>query len=468
MEKNDLRREQILNGNILKTIFVMALPLMFGNLIQTLYSLADTYWVSNLINADAFGAISFVWPIQFIFMSFGLGFNQAATSLMGQAVGKNNYKLARNLLDQFAIISVSLGLIFLIVGYAVSPAILRAMGADGYIYTEGLKYLRIMFFDSFLFYLFIVYKSKSEAQGNTFAPTFATTISVILNIVLDPIFILYVDKSTAGAGYATVISRLIIMPIVIKGLFGRKDKLYIDIKEIKVDLKLMWKLTKVAMPSAMGQAISSFGFTIMNSFILSYGTATLVAFQLGNRITNIFMMPANGLSGALAAFIGQNIGASKHDRAKKSAWMVIAASCCMMIAGGIITAVFKEDLVRVFIKDSPEIIKLSLDYMKILVFIFPTMAVFFSCMGVFTGSGHTMYNFIITSSRLWCIRLPMIVLVKKYTELGSSGIWYSMLISNIIIGIIALVIVYKGKWLRSTLDNRTDDGNDMDIQEKYI
>lgn len=456
MEKNEIRRKEILNGNIFSTIFVMALPLMFGNLVQTLYGLADTYWVSNLISSEAFGAISFVWPIQFIFMSFGIGFNIAATSLMGQAIGKSDYKLARALLDQFAIIAMSLGFVFLIIGYNAAPFVLKAMGAEDYIYTEGLKYLRIMFFDSLLFYIFIIYKSKEEAQGNTLTPTIITTISVAVNIILDPIFIMYVDSSVAGVGYATIVSRLLIMPFFLKRLFGKKDRLYIDLKELKIDKSLMWKLTKIAMPSAVGQALSSFGFTIMNSFILSYGTNTLVAFQLGNRITNIFMMPAMGISGALASFIGQNIGAKQFNRAKRAVWIVIAFSGGMMCLGSLITFVFKYSLIGVFIKDSIEITKLSADYMNILAFIFPTMAIFFACTGAFSGSGHTMYNFVITSARLWILRLPMIIIAKNYTDLGSTGIWYSMLLSNVIICIVGLIIVAQGKWVKSTLENNKE------------
>jgi len=453
MEKNEIRRKEILNGNIFKTIFIMALPLMFGNLVQTLYGLADTYWVSNLISSEAFGAISFVWPIQFIFMSFGIGFNIAATSLMGQAIGKDDYKLARALLDQFAIIAMSLGFIFLIIGYNAAPFVLKAMGAKDYIYTEGLKYLRIMFFDSLLFYIFIIYKSKEEAQGNTLTPTIITTISVIINIILDPIFIMFVDNSVAGVGYATILSRLLIMPFFLKRLFGKKDRLFIDLKELKINTDLMWKLTKIAMPSAVGQALSSFGFTIMNSFILSYGTNTLVAFQLGNRITNIFMMPAMGISGALASFIGQNIGAKQFNRAKRSVWIVIAFSGGMMCIGSIITYIFKYPLIGVFIKDSIEITQLSGDYMNVLAFIFPTMAIFFACTGAFSGSGHTMYNFVITSARLWILRLPMIIIAKNYTNLGSTGIWYSMLLSNVIICIVGLIIVAQGKWVKSTLES---------------
>jgi len=373
--------------------------------------------------------------------------------LMGQAIGKDDYKLARALLDQFAIIAMSLGFIFLIIGYNAAPFVLKAMGAKDYIYTEGLKYLRIMFFDSLLFYIFIIYKSKEEAQGNTLTPTIITTISVIINIILDPIFIMFVDNSVAGVGYATILSRLLIMPFFLKRLFGKKDRLFIDLKELKINTDLMWKLTKIAMPSAVGQALSSFGFTIMNSFILSYGTNTLVAFQLGNRITNIFMMPAMGISGALASFIGQNIGAKQFNRAKRSVWIVIAFSGGMMCIGSIITYIFKYPLIGVFIKDSIEITQLSGDYMNVLAFIFPTMAIFFACTGAFSGSGHTMYNFVITSARLWILRLPMIIIAKNYTNLGSTGIWYSMLLSNVIICIVGLIIVAQGKWVKSTLES---------------
>lgn len=453
--KLEQRKEMILHGSIFKSIAALALPLMFGNLMQTLYGLADAYWVGNGMGdmSDiAFASISYVWPITFTFIALGIGLSVASTSLISQSVGKNDYIRANRILGQFTILSVFFGILFSVLGYFLTPGIIRLMGAEGVLYEMSKDYLQIMFFEIPFLFLFQVYRSKEESQGDTFSPTVLLVMSVVLNIILDPIFIIVLDMGVKGAALATVLSRISISWYLVLQLLNKKKKIHVNIHDLKLDLPVMKNLFKIAIPSSVGQTVSALGFAIMNAFILSYGSDTIAAFGLGNRLTNLFMMPAFGVGGALSAFVGQNIGAKQFDRAKKSVFIGISFSFTFLVAGSIIIYFIKASLITFFIPNSPNVLALSLNYMNVLCFVFPLMAIFQGFLGVFSGSGHTKYVLILTLSRLWLLRIPLILLSKEFTNLGSDGIWYAMLVSNLIVSIIGYFIIRQGKWLKSTLD----------------
>lgn len=445
------KREMILNGSIFKTIIRLATPLMVGNLAQTLYNLADAYWVSNKVGFQAFAAIGYVWPVTFVFLAFSIGLSVAATSLISQSVGDDNYDNANRFAGQFFIISIVFGVILGLIGSLLTPYIIHLMGARGQLYEYSVQYLQIVFWEMPLLFLYHVYKSMRDSQGDTFSPTILLFISVGLNIILDPIFIVTLGLGVRGAALATVLSRFVISGYLLKKMFDKRSHVHIDIKGLKPDFPVMRNLLRIALPATAGHTISAIGFSVMNSVIVSYGDETIAAFSLGNRITNLFMMPAFGIGGAISSFVGQNIGAKQFDRAKRSVAVAVSFSLAVLVTGSVIIFFIKEPIIGIFIKDSAEVFALSIRYMNVLCFVFPLMAVIQGYFGVFSGSGHTKYNLYLSLSRLWLLRIPMILIFGRFTDLGSDGIWYAMLISNVVVSVIGTAIIARGKWLESTI-----------------
>ncbi len=448
------KREMILNGSIVNTLINLSLPLIFGSLAQTLYNLADSYWVSNKIGYQAFAAIGYVWPIIFVFLAFSVGLSVATTSLISQSVGKEEYDKANRIAGQLFIISLFIGISFGLLGSLLTPWLISLMGAKGELYRYSVEYLQIVFLELPFLFMYHVYKSMKNSQGDTLSPTILLFISVGLNIILDPIFIVTLGLGVRGAALATVISRLSIAGYLLKKMFDKESPIHISKEYLRLDMPVLKNILKIALPSTVGQTISALGFVIMNRAIVSYGDETIAAFSLGSRITSLFMMPAFGISGALSTFIGQNIGAKQFDRAKRSVTVAVIFSFSLLSAGSVLVYFIKEPIILFFISDSKEVFELSVNYINVLCFVFPLMAIFLSFIGVFSGSGHTKYTLYLTLSRLWLLRIPMIILFGRYTNLGSNGIWYSMLISNLIVCVIGYYIIKSGKWLKATLDIR--------------
>lgn len=449
---NDEKRQVVLKGNLYKGLIVLSVPIIINNLLHTLYNLADTFWVSRISDVDKeVAAISNVWPVLMLFIAFGMGLQIAGTSLMSQYIGANEKDKASKLASQIFMFAFFIALFMTVLAYLFAPLIMQLMQLDEKpeIYKLGLSYLRIMFIGISLDFCLFVFTSMRQAYGDTVTPVLFTGSSVILNVLLDPLFIVIFKMGVPGVAYATILAKLIVMPFWLYKAFFDKNSIHLILKQMKLKWKMIKKIVKVMIPASFSGSLTALGFIVLNAFIFSYGESTMAAFGVGNRITSLIMMPAMGIGSALAFYIGQNIGNENYERAKESFYTSLKLTLLMMFVGMAIILPYPVRLfiVKVFLREN-ETIKLAVTYMMFVGLNIPLMGVFQNFNGVFVGSGKSIYTFIMSMTRLWGIRIPLILIFKYYTDFGSSGIWYAMVLSNIIVCILGFILYKFGKWER--------------------
>lgn len=446
IDKNN-KTELILKGNISTALITLSIPIIINNLIQTLYNLVDGIWVGK-ISSVHFAAASFVWPINFLFISIGMGISIAGTSILSQLIGADKKEKAKEYANQIIGISVLLAIGLTLLGIILSPLIIKAMGATGDLARYGNAYLRITFLDTIFLFLFFNINSIMNAQGNTVTPTILSAISALLNVILDPIFIFTFNWGIAGAAWATLASRAILAIVGLKILFGPNNKIRPDFKGFKFNKDILKDVFKVGFPSSIGQAGAAVGFIVLNGFIVSYGTATVAAFGMVNRITSLIMQPAMGIGAALTTIVGQNMGANQLDRAQESFHKASKITSIVGIIGCILLLVFDGPIVNFFIqsKDDPEVITKGIHYLKYISLSMPFLGLFSVFQGIFQGSGNTKYSMSMEIGRLWFVRIPMILIFKYFTNIGSTGIWISMSFSNILVCVYGYIIYKKDVW----------------------
>lgn len=441
------RRHLILNGNMYRVIITLAIPIMINNLIQTLYSLVDGVWVSK-ISSVHFAATSFVWPVNYLFVSLGIGLSIAGTSILSQLIGASKYEEANKYSIQLIAISFLSSLFFSFIGYMLSPIVIKFMGAAGELAEYSSIYLKITFLDMPFMFLFFNYNSIMNAQGNTLEPTILSGISALLNVVLDPIFIFNFNMGIAGAAIATLLSRALLAFLGFYLLIKRPGIIKVNFRHFKFDKHIIKRIVRIAVPTSVGQSGSAVGFIVLNSFIASYGTATLAAFGMVNRITDLVVQPAMGVGAALTAVVGQNLGSEQLDRIKDGFKKAIKLSLTISLVGCVVMFVWDKEIINFFIqsKDDGEVISQGITYLHYITYSMPLLGIFSILQGIFQGSGHTKYSMSMEIGRLWFIRLPMILLFKYLTDIGSTGIWFSMSFSNFIICIYGYAIYRRNKW----------------------
>ena len=436
MTKEQKKQHLILNDpNIYKGLLILSIPLMLNNLIKTLHDVVDMFFVSEIpgYSTEAINSISLTFPVFFTYISLGIGLSAAGTALISQQVGSKQMFQARKYASNLFVIALILGLLLNVGAYFFAEPVMRLMGTEGFVLENSTKYLRIRAFElPFLFILF-AFTAIRQSSGDTVTPVIYGVITVVINIILSPLLITVAGLGVSGAAYATLIAQVVIIPFIIYQLFNSKTGVTIQKEHLILDPDVAGKIIRYSIPAALGQSITAIGFIIMNTLIVTYGDPTVAAFSVGNRINSIILHPVMAIGGVLAAYLGQNIGNENPERARLAFRKAMVLSAGLMALGSFIVIWFRAPLLGIFIKDDPVALALGVEYMFYLLIGLPLMGIFQTFMGTFNGTGNTKFTFVFSITRLWILRIPIILMFKYLTDVGSSGIWYAMLISNFVI-----------------------------------
>lgn len=440
------RSKLLLNEpNLYKSFIILALPIFGANFLRAFNDMVDTYFIGQITDSVAAQAgISDAWPPLSILQSFQVGFGVAGVAVISQLLGAGRAEKARENAGLLFVISVLLGIVINAVTYFLAPYAMTLIGAEGATHVCAVDYLRIRSFEMLSFFIFGAFQAIRQAQGDTSTPVYLSIASVILNIVLTGLFVRGMGMGAFGAGLATMLGQVAVTPVCLWLLFSKKQPLHLTRNSLKFRRKEALDLCAVAMPAAGSQALSSLGFLVLQIIVVSYGDEVTAAFSIGNKIASMLLMPVIALGSVLAAYVGQNIGAGNPTRAKKACSVSRNLGLFISIAGCLLLLPLRGWLVSLLTNDS-----VTQSYAIVYVFwtllTQPLMALFQNYLGIFNGAGNTRYAMFLSSARLWIIRLPLILMFKLLTDIGASGIWYAMVISN-------FLILLLGAWLYRKVD----------------
>jgi MATE family, multidrug efflux pump len=441
LSKDEKKQHLILHDkNIFKGLLVLSIPLMLNNLIKTFHDVIDMFFVSEIpgYSTEAINSISLTFPVFFAYISLGIGLSAAGTALISQHLGSKQMEKAKRFAANLVLIALGLGVALNIGAFFLAEPVMKLMGTQGYVLENSVKYLKIRAFELPFVFIFFAFTAIRQSSGDTVTPVIYGVITVIINIILSPLLISTFGFGVSGAAMATLIANIFVIPFIVYQLFNAKQGVTIDKNILHVDLDIARKIAKYAIPASLGQSITAIGFIIMNSIIVTYGDPTVAAFSVGNRITSIILHPVMAIGGVLAAYLGQNIGNQNPTRAREAFRKAMILSVVLMGMGSFIVIWFRAPLIGIFIKDDPQALNLGVEYMFYLLIGLPLMGIFQTFIGTFNGTGNTKFTFAFSIARLWLLRIPAILIFKYTTQIGSSGIWYAMLISNIVIILVGI------------------------------
>lgn len=441
----DRSRLLLSEPNLYKSFVILALPIFGANFLRAFNDMVDTYFIGQIADSVAAQAgISDAWPPLSILQSFQVGFGVAGVAVISQLLGAGKTEKARENAGLLFVISLILGILINAVTYFLAPAAMTIIGAEGATHACAVDYLRIRSFEMLSFFIFGAFQSIRQAQGDTSTPVYLSIASIVLNIILTGLFVRGFGMGAFGAGLATMLGQVAVTPVCLWLLFSRKQPLHLTRSALKFRHKEAVNLCAVAMPAAGSQALSSLGFLVLQIIVVSYGDEVTAAFSIGNKIASLLLMPVIALGSVLAAYVGQNIGAGNPNRARKACTVSRNLGLLISVAGCLLLLPFRGWFVSLLTND-PVTQSYAIVYVFWTLLTQPLMALFQNYLGIFNGAGNTRYALLFSSARLWIIRLPLILIFKLLTDIGASGIWYAMVISN-------FLILLLGAWLYRKVD----------------
>lgn len=438
-------------GNILKSLLIVALPIMFGNFLQTLYNITDAFFLGKLGRAQI-SAPTISFNVIFFMIVFGQGLSMAGTTLIAQSRGKRDQQKVDFYLGQTTVLLFVGAIIIAISGIILTPFILKLLQTPLDVFGYARDYMTIILAGlPFMFGMFIL-SASLQGIGDTVTPLKIQFLTIGLNVILDPLLIfgiwIFPELGVKGAAVATVFSRMVATIISLKILIKGRKGLKLKLENLKPDKNAMLLFLKIGLPASIGQGLSALGFTVLQGIVNSFGTAVVAAFGVANRIIALFNMPAMGLSRATVTLMGQNLGAKNIDRAKKTVKTAIWADLSFLVPAMTFTFFFGNYFVKFFVND-PETIKWGAILFKIVSPSVVFFGVFTIINGAFQGAGDTKPVMVLNICRLWGIRLPAAYILAILIMKNPVGIWISMFLSNLLISMIGIYWFSRGKWMHA-------------------
>lgn len=443
--KLSLTSKELLEGNIYKGLIKLILPLILLGIINTIYGFADALFISKIDELQV-GVVSLINPITNCGIAFSTGLSAAAVAIIARLIGENNKEKASKVATDIFVLAIIIGIILTALSLIFSNQILNWLQTpeDIFIYTK--RYFIGISLDYGFMFVLTMFQAIKQACGDSKSGVRANIIAAVLNVIFDPIFILVLNMGTFGAAIDNVIAKAIVAPFAIKELLNNQE-FSINLKGYKADYENYINIMRIALPASLGHFLSSFGFVLMSKEVVSYGSIVMSGYGIGSNVASIFYIPIDTIGPALSTFIGQNLGAKNTKRAHecfKSAMILVSAISAIVILLGLLTSKYA---IQIFTSTaSDRLIELSLEYTKYSLLTCFFMGWFDSLSGLYNGSGNTKISMILSSSRILFIRMPIVYLLAKYTNLQYVGIWYAMIISNIITCSIGQIIYFTYPW----------------------
>lgn len=432
-------------GKVWKVIVRFALPLLIGNLLQQFYNITDSIIVGQFLGKEALAAVSASFFIYYFIISLVIGVGSGTTVVISQLFGAKQYQKVQLAFSSFFIFMLVGGIILSIAGIIFAEPVFRLTNTPEEVIPQAVAYFRIYIGGTFLFVTFNSIISILRGVGESVRPMLFILITTVLNIAFDLLFILVFKWGIEGAARATVVSQGIGMCIALAYVNNTHPLLSIKKQDMLFDWKLFKESLKIGLPTSVQQCAIALGLIALLGIVNSFGTNTLTAYGAAGKIDTIITQAILTLSGALAAFCGQNIGAGRLDRVKKGVQFTMYTNIALGLLTFAAVYLFGNEMMRIFTKDI-DVVAIGKEYLLIIGGFFIVHGALNVYNGALRGAGDTLFPMITSLVCLWLIRIPLAYYLSSW--LGRNGIWWAIGIS-ITIGLIVTFVYYKiGFWKR--------------------
>jgi putative MATE family efflux protein len=417
--------------------------------VETTRGIANMFWVGKLGAVDLAAVVSATFLIWFIYVLSDV-ISVGTVALVSRYVGAKEETKAGYIARQaylFAIVSSLILAIFMIlVGgrYAFN-----LMGTESEVTRLGINFVRIVFAGTTFLFLIETFGACFRGSGDTKTPMKVLLVSLSLNIALDPLLIFGIGPfprmGTSGAALATFLSwgtaAVIYLILIIR---GRLRFTFSLLPKFNLDFSVVQKILKIGVPLSVSGILFIVVYIFLNRVTATFGTEAIAALGIGNRMESLSFLTCFGFSQAAAALVGQNLGAKKPERAEKCAWRTVRI--VVLITGfiSIMFFLFPRWISSFFISD-PKVIKMAIDYLRILALSQVFMALEIVLEGSFSGAGNTIPPMTVSIPGS-ILRIPLAYLIAIFWGVGVDGIWWAITLTTIAKGATLAFWFKQGKW----------------------
>ena len=403
-------------------MLLFALPVFLGNVFQQLYNAFDAWCVGNYIGDDALAAVSSSGSLIFMMVSFFNGVAMGAGVVIARAFGAKHYDTMEKAIHTAIAFGLVTGAVLTVAGVALTPIILRWMGTPAEVLPQSIEYFRYYFCGALFTVMYNIFVGILHAVGDSKHPLYYLIFSTCINIVLDMLFVAGLGLGVGSAAVATTLSQGVSALLCFLHMVRVDAPYKVFVRKIRFHKESLLQIIRYGLPSGVQNSVIALANVVVQSNINSFGKAAMAGCGSYSKLEGFAFLPVTCFTQALSTFVGQNLGAGKHERVKKGVAFGVVCSCAMAQLIGGLSYAFAPQLIG-FFSETLEAIDFGTQHMRTICLFYFLLAFSHCIAGVMRGAGKATVP-MFTMLACWCLfRVTYITIAVKYVNQLTTVSW---------------------------------------------
>ena len=422
-----------------KLLMQYAVPAIIAMTASSLYNMVDSIFIGHGVGTMAISGLALTFPLMNLAAAFGSLVGVGASTLISVKLGQKDYDTAQRVLGNVLVLNILLGVSFTVVVMAFLDPILYFFGGSDETVGYARDYMQIILLGNAVTHLYLGLNAVLRSSGHPQKAMYATIATVVINTILDPVFIYGFGWGIRGAAVATIVAQVISLAWQFR-IFSNKDELLHFHRGIfRLKRKIVFDSLAIGMSPFLMNMAACFIVILINQGLKRYGGDLAIgAFGIVNRLVFIIVMIVMGLNQGMQPIAGYNFGAKQYDRVTKTLKLTIVYATAVTTFGFAAGMLFSDLVVSIFTSDA-ELIALSARGLRIVVMFFPIIGFQMVTANFFQSIGMASKAIFLSLTRQMVVLLPCLLILPRF--FGAAGVWYSMPISDLLASLIAMVML---------------------------
>lgn len=438
---------QITEGVIWKQLLFFFFPILFGTFFQQLYNTTDAVIVGQFVGKEALAAVGGpAATLINLLIGFFTGLSSGATVIISQYYGAKKQDDVKNTVHTAIALSIAGGAVIMILGLLFSGVALRAMNTPAEVLSLSVIYMRVYFLGVIPSLIYNMGAGILRAVGDSKRPLYFLILSCLVNIILDVLFVTVLKMGVIGVAVATALSQVISALMVTVTLLKTEDSYRLYMKEIRFSPELLHKIIRIGLPAGIQSTMYSASNLIIQSSINVFGTDTIAAWTAYGKIDGLFWMIMGAYGVSITTFAGQNFGAGKYDRIKKSVRICLGMAAVTSLVLSVIVLTGGRIFFRLF-TDDPDVVSIGLGMMRVISPSYVTYICIEILGGTARGCGDAIPPMLMTCVGICVLRVVWILTAVPLRP-EMSTVAFSYPLTWTATSLLFIVYYLRGNWLR--------------------
>lgn len=421
--------------NIGKLLMQYAVPAIIAMTASSLYNMVDSIFIGHGVGTMAISGLALTFPLMNLAAAFGSLVGVGAATLISVKLGQKDYDTAQRVLGNVFVLNILLGVAFTVIVMAFLDPILYFFGGSDETVGYARDYMYIILLGNTITHLYLGLNAVLRSSGHPQKAMYATIATVIINTILDPVFIYGFGWGIRGAAIATIVAQIISLMWQLWIFSSKEELLHFHRGIFRLKRKIVFDSLVIGMSPFLMNMAACFIVILINQGLKKYGGDLAIgAFGIVNRLVFIIVMIVMGLNQGMQPIAGYNFGAKQYERVTKTLKLTIIYATGVTTFGFIIGMLFSDTVVGIFTSDA-ELIELSAKGLRIVVMFFPIIGFQMVTANFFQSIGMASKAIFLSLTRQMVVLLPCLLILPRF--FGAAGVWYSMPISDLLASLIA-------------------------------